>query len=882
MQHHSSLFRDTTMPVLHSLAHVLRHLPVAARALMVGAHPDDEDSALLAELALRHGVHAVYLCLTRGEGGQNRIGPETGAAFGILRTGELLASRQHDGAFQLLAPYIDFGYAKTAQDVFDRWGREHMVGTIVQAIREVQPDVLISVWTGTPVDGHGHHQASGITTCEAFNRAGDIDAFPEQLEAGLIPWQPRRLVIRIRDTSPTEVDDLRIDTGRWDPVLGRSCFEIAMAGRSLHRSQNMGALQLKGSQHVIYRVAGGHPIAASAIDGGADLFADLPLALDAWLSACSRGRETPGYQATETAARLLRQAWEAYHPQRAEHTSALLLQALRALREAIGKQLVASESAPETHAIRDRLEMTAHRVASAWVQASGIALEVLASEPEVVAGERVDVNAELYNRGGATVTLQSLQAVVQPGWQAECLSASALCVTTSTTSPVTLPTALQPGASITTSFRAAAPTDEETALISTLSPWLRLPSEGDLYCFSDPLPDLAPSARPILKVEAMLQVDDVSIPVVAPLVYRDVDPGFGEIRQPVRVRPTVMVDVSPDFMVIPEHADEPPVATVTLNVHAAQQGRLVLRESHAAAAPIVLQERHFASAELRTLHQELPFDPNFQGRRTFHIDWQRQTAPSSSTSLASYGHTIQTVDYRHIEAGYLLAPAQLSVTLVSAEIAPNLSIGYVPGTGDAMPQALAALGVAPDILDETALPFADLSRYDTIVIGVRALETRPLVAEHRERFWQYARSGGTLMMQYQKPREDGPSRFIPFPDVSMPRPVPRVSNERAPVTLIVPDDPLLTFPNRIAPNDFDDWVHERGLYFLATWPHALRPLLECADPGEPPRRGGLLHARLGKGHYIYCAYALFRQLPAGVPGAYRLLANLVSLPRSGC
>jgi hypothetical protein len=341
--------------------------------------------------------------------------------------------------------------------------------------------------------------------------------------------------------------------------------------------------------------------------------------------------------------------------------------------------------------------------------------------------------------------------------------------------------------------------------------------------------------------------------------------------------------------VMPAHLAAAPEATVRLQSHHfspdSEQGRLLLsgpheEVPHGGLEPQELGELSLEAKGLQTLNPKLPIDLSFHGRRTFEIEWRRSES-SNPTQLPSYRSTVQDIDYPHIDPGYLLIPAQLSVTLVAVDVAANLRVGYVPGTGDAVPQALAAFGIVADTLDERSLPFTDLDPYDTIVIGVRALETRPLVAANRERLWQYARSGGTLIVQYQKPREDGPSRFVPFPNVSMPRPVPRVCNKNAPVSLIAPDAPLLTFPNRISSSDFDDWVHERGLYFLATWPQTLQPLLECTDEGEPPRRGGLMHARLGKGHYVYCAYALFRQLPAGVPGAYRLLANLVSLPRSG-
>jgi LmbE family N-acetylglucosaminyl deacetylase len=388
---------------------------------MVGAHPDDEDSALLAELALRHGVRTVYLSLTRGEGGQNRIGPETGTAFGILRTGELLASRMHDGAEQLLAPCIDFGYAKSAEDAFAQWGRECVIATVVQAIRDVQPDVLISVWTGTTADGHGQHQACGIATHKAFELAADATAFPEHLQAGLVPWQPRRLLVRVRDASRWAEGDLHIDAGCWDPVLGRSCFEVAMQGRSLHRSQNMGALQPKGAQHVTYRVVAGAPVRD---EGDAHLLADLPVRLDAWVRTCLDGRMQPVRQATVTAARLLEDVWEAYHPQRPEQTAPLLLNALRTLRLAV-QRLHGPEhpsmqpSSPDMRGLHTRLQAHMHRVEAAWTQACGIAFEVLAHQPQVFAGETFEVEAELFIRGVAATTLLSLQAHVQPGWRVE-------------------------------------------------------------------------------------------------------------------------------------------------------------------------------------------------------------------------------------------------------------------------------------------------------------------------------------------------------------------------------------------------------------------------------------------------------------------------------
>ena len=742
-----------------SLALILRGLSVSACALMVGAHPDDEDTALLAELALRHGVRAVYLSLTRGEGGQNRIGPETGDAFGILRTGELLASRLHDGAEQLLSPCIDFGYAKRAEDAFAQWGRDSVIADVVQAIREVQPDVVISVWTGTTSDGHGHHQASGIATREAFKLAADTNAFPEHLQAGLEPWQAKRLLVRVRDASQWAENDLHIDVGRWDPVLGRSCFEIAMEGRSLHRCQNMGALRTKGTQYVTYRVVAGAPVKNVR---EADALADLPVRLNAWAQACLGGSQPVVVETIEAAIRLLSQAWDGYHPQRPEATAPILLNALRTLRRAVqvlhGPARDSSpQSLPEVKALDRRLQAQIQRVEAAWLQAGGIAFEVLSLQPQVIAGNRFEIEAALFMRGAVTTTLLSLQPEVQPGWGAERVEAPEC------------PLPLTMGEVVKARFQVTVPANEEMALSATLRPWLRLPRDGYRYRFPEPIPSFAPCAPPLLTVKAMLQADDLQIPLVAPLMYREADPGFGEIRQPVRVIPSVMVDVSPSHIVAPLHAAETPVATVRLRSQTAEQGHLVLREIHQGGqTQQVLGAYHLSAMGLLTIDQELPVDLNVQGKRTFLVEWQRTS--TSPMQAASSQWSVQDVRYPHIEPGYLLVSAQLSVTVISVDVAPDLTVGYVPGVGDRIPEALETLGVATEIIDDTMLQFGHLERFDTIVVGVRALETRSHVAANRERLWNYTRAGGTLIMQYQKPREDGPGRFIPFLDVTMPRP----------------------------------------------------------------------------------------------------------------
>ena len=867
----------------HSLPLSLRGLPVAARALMVGAHPDDEDSALLAELVLRHGVCTAYLSLTRGEGGQNCLGPESAAALGVLRAGELLASRQYDSAEQWFSPCVDFGYAKRAEDAFAHWPRERVVGSIVQAIRALQPDVVISIWTGTPIDGHGHHRACGAATREAFDLAGDAAAFPEQIRAGLSAWQPRRLLVRVRDIAHQAADDLHVNVGRFDPLLGRSCFEVAMQGRSLHRSQNMGALQLKGGQNVVYRVGAGAP-AAGGHD--ADPLDGLPVRLEAWAQAVL-GDRPDVITAIASAVQHADAAWAQFHPQRPEQTAPALAAALHALREVM--RMLNGESV----ALHDRLRECQRRIEAAWLQAHGLALEVLAAQPDVAAGGSVDVEAELFLRGNCDVNLLSLQPHTQPGWRVECLEAPAF------------PLKVCGGGSAIARFRLTAPQDEATAVASTLPPWLRLSPEGDLYRFDEALPCLAAAALPPLTIRATLHAGDSEsssepapdsirgqapdVPLSAPVAWRELDPARGELRHPLRVRPSVNAVVSPSLIVMPASSASVPTVDVQLHAHTARRGRLVLGardggqiEAHGSAV-LSLQ-----AGEQRAVCQTLPIDPGVSGKWVFGLEWQDENGPhpnplpegEGTSKAVSRLRTWQEVRYPHVEPGYVLAPAEVCVSIVAVEAAPGLRVGYLPGTGDGVAEALSALGVSVLIIDEDGLQNGDLAGFDTVVVGVRALETRLSLVAHRGRLWDYARAGGTVVVQYHKPREDGPGRFVPFDGVSLPRPAPRVSQAAAPVGLLAADDPLLSFPNRLTAEDFNGWQQERGLYFLAEWPPQMTPLLESADPGEEPRRGGLLRARLGRGHYVYCAYALFRQLPAGVPGAYRLLANLVSLPRA--
>lgn len=878
------------------LAAQLRSLPQAARVLMVGAHPDDEDSALLAHLALREGLGATYLSLTRGEGGQNRIGDETGAALGVLRTGELLAARDIDGASQLLGPFIDFGYSKTPGETFRLWGRERLVGVIVQAIRQLRPDLVISVWQGAPADGHGHHQACGIATREAFERAGDPGAFPAQIAAGLDPWRAGRLLVRalsrLGERPALEPGAIACNVGAWDSAQGRSSLEAAMEGRSLHRSQDMGALRPRGPLWVVYRIAAGRPLPVGEPAGGAASVADgLPRSLDGWVREALRegGDDAPPSAELRDAVVALARAWTEHRPASPEGTGARLLEALERLRRFEAELLArgaggGNKAAVALRATLERVRCTARRVEETWARAVGVEVDALASHADAAPGESEEVTVEVFARG-QDIVLEAIEARLPAGWSLE------------TPSPFALPTALPAGQSLSVSCRVTVPVDEDAALGPTTLPWARLAARGSVYDSMGPLDELSPVPVKPPSIEVAIRSGGSALRLIREIEHRSVDPGLGEARARWRVVPAIVIEPERQLIALrvksgEEGANEPSAIRWSLRrsgaAPPAQRGELLLRPVSEEGEPISLGKFLLPEGlSTSALETQLPRAvARADGRRDLDVFWKAEDEPGpaplpkSDVALKRLW-SVRELPYPHVRRELAFRPARLATSVLRLEVAPNLRVAYIPGAGDPLPAALEALGIRADVVDGGALSTVDWTPYEAVIVGIRALETRPEVAAARERLWAYAHGGGTVIVQYQKPLEDGPGRFIPFKGVAMRYPAPRVTDETAPVRIVAPGDPILRFPNVIDASDFEGWTQERGLYFAEAWPAELSALLESSDPGETPLRGGLLHARLGRGHYVYCAYALFRQLPAGVPGAYRLLANLVSLPRSG-
>ncbi len=894
---------------------LLRQLDGEKRVLMIGAHPDDEDTGLLAMLSRGMGVQTAYLSLTRGEGGQNLIGPELDEGLGIIRTGELEAARSLDGGRQFFTRAFDFGFSKNAPETFGYWPREELLRDVVEVIRRFRPHVVVSVFSGTPRDGHGHHQVSGMISTEAFSVAGDPTRFPEQIEDGLPAWQPAKLYQRFRGIPGDET--LPVQVGAYDPLLGRSHFQLAMESRSQHRSQDMGAAQSPGPRRSSVTLTA---LAPGVEEGGEGLFAGV----DTTLVGLAGELEGPlgrgirdhleGYR--EEVARA-RGSLHVLDPFQAAPPLAAALEHLSAVEELLPVEAPASLQAGLEH----RRELATR----ALLAVSSVDVDVRVDQELVVPGGTVTVEMSLWNGGGATLQRMEPRLTLPEGWEAETLEEDGPGPTGLETflatpaEPSTGPV-LEPGAIRRWRWRVTVPEEEDPSRLY----YLALEREGEMYrwpedreirglprnpslvqgsldftLYGDPGGHAAvhggsqgPGGDPV--VDASLSGEEVlqrGIPVSVGAEGRfvGVDKALGEFTRPLLVLPALSVATHPRVMAWP--ADETGSRTITVRVRS--QSAEPLEGSVTLEVPEGWQ-REPERARVRWAGAGSEVSVAFQLRRIGAVGGGATSAGSAGASGSSgdsptvtlrarartddgreFDEGFAIIDYPHIEPAPLFRPARVQVPVFPVQVAPGLRVAYVEGSGDDGVEVLRQMGAEVEILTPAQVAAGGLEGFDTAVLGVRVYEVVPEMVPATPSLLDFARSGGTVVVQYNK-YEYPEGNLAPYP-VAMTRPHGRVTDETAEVTLLDPESPVFTTPNRITSGDFQGWVQERGLYFLSEWGEPFVPLLEMSDPGEAPLRGSLLVAPVGEGLYVYTGLAFFRQFPEGVSGAYRLFANLVSL-----
>jgi LmbE family N-acetylglucosaminyl deacetylase len=825
-----------------ALGLALRRLGTTKRVLMIGAHPDDENTALLAELALGAGADVAYLSLTRGEGGQNLIGPELQEALGVIRSEELLAARRLDGARQFFTRAYDFGFSRSAEETLRHWPLDSVLSDVVEIIRGYRPDVIVSVFSGTPEDGHGHHQAAGILAREALDAAPDPARFPEQLQRGLAPHRVHHLFQSMWRPPPNP--PLTVSTGTYDALFGRSRHQIAMQSRSRHRSQDMGAPEPLGPQQAALRL-----LATSHTTIPAHLFTGVDTTLLQHVRAA--GAAPAAQELLRQYEWVVRELRRTFNPLQSDALVIPLADAMHLLRRT--QRLVPENT--HTQSLHRALEAELAEASEALRRASGVVVDVAASRALLVPGETFTVDVTIWNGGASSVGLQRLLLLLPEGW-------------TATAPELHLPRVLRANDILSARFESRVPMNAEP----TEPYFLQHGRDGALYRWPA---EGAHRGRAFAPAPVRVHLDmDSGTPfgVQQDAEFVDVDKARGELRTPLRVIPRVSVGIEPRIMAWP--ASERATRTVAVRVTShgdATSGTLRLQLPSGFRADHTEATVHLAAGESRVINFEVARAAQANGGVA-------EIGANFTADGTTYSRGLTAIDYPHIRPHFLFDEARLRAVSFNVSVAPNLRVGYVEGAGDNGAQALRQLGVAVELLDAHALENADLTRYHAIVAGVRAYEVRPDLLRHNVRLLDYAERGGTLVVQYNK-YELVDGAFMPFP-ASMARPHGRVTDETAPVTLLAPEHPVLAGPNRITAADFDGWVQERGLYFLDSFDPRYTALLQMNDAGEPSQSGSLLAARVGKGWYVYTGLALFRQLPEGVPGAYRLLANLVSLGRS--
>jgi LmbE family N-acetylglucosaminyl deacetylase len=885
----------------------LRKLDTVGTLMMTTAHPDDENNAMLAYYGHGKGFRTTLVTATRGEGGQNEIGPELFEALAVLRTEELLAAHRFDGAEQYFTRAVDFGYSFSIEETLEKWGHQEILGDFVRMIRTIRPDVIV----GFVFDGDGggqHHQTSAHLTLEAFRAAADPNQFPEQITEGLRPWQAKKYYYTAgfgpggpggpgrggrTQQMPGEgaKTPLMFDGGTYyDPLLGRTCNEISAEARSMHKCQGMSQLLPLPDGEIQFGGVRAYRLRDTVLPGGVDRVENEPFdGIDTSLASLATfaGANPPAALSTalssiSDAVKTARRELAAGGNGAAVPSLATGLTAVRQLRKDLPSMPVDAAGRFE---IDFRLGQKEAQFAQALLLAADVKLDAVADDGLVVPGQPVDVRMSAGVRGQVPVGVTSRElngfASAKPedvSPQAEQGRPSAQ-VPRATQSVVLSPSSMSLSASIPSDARLTAA-------------HFKYAKDAARFVLDPDVPFGLPFRPTPYTATFTLSIAGVELQSTVPVQFRSEGNLFsGEKRFEMHVVPAFAVTVTPEIVIVPGRA-APAVKGATKDIRVT----VINHAKGAAKADVALELPQGWHATPAT--QAISFSKEDEAMTVrFALDVPPPAMIAAATKQSgsntfkvkavvradqkTYSQGYQVVEYPHTTRRHVLVAPEVTVKALDVSVKPNLSVGYIMGVGDEVPAALEQLGVKLSFIGADELAWGDLSHYDVIVTGVRAYERRSDLRAYNHRILDFARAGGTVIVQYNK-FEFNEAQYGPYPGRVGRE---RVTDENAEPRVLVPGHPVFTSPNVIGRSDWVGWVQERGLYFFDTQGRDPRytDLVELNEPfpyNQGSKRGALVEARVGEGRWIYVGLGLWRQLPAGTDGAFRIMANLLSLGRA--
>lgn len=790
----------------------IEKLNVLGNVLYLAAHPDDENTRLIAYFSNEMLLGTAYLAATRGDGGQNLIGSELREGLGVIRTQELLTARRIDGGMQFFTRANDFGYSKTSDETLKIWNKDEVLSDMVWVIRNFRPDVIITRFPPDERAGHGHHASSAILAEDAFRLAGDKNAYPEQLKYVSV-WSPVRLMLNSGRWWDTDIENqpntIKIDVGTYNPSLGTSYTEMAAQSRSQHKSQGFGATPFRGEQFEYLK-----PVLGPSVKE--NLFEDIDIT---W--------NRIGYPDLSNEVTQIVNAYDPSDPSASVQGLLLFREKIIRLKDEFWKERKLKE------------------IDELIVQCAGLFMDATSTKPLVVPGDSLHVNLEMVNRSALPIAVKS---VVLDGKRQ-------------------LSSELSLGFNKDENLKIGFKVPESKNYSGPY--WLKGKATLGMYSVPEQLQRGKAQNEPVYSVDVLLNVIGTEINYSLPVEYKWTDRVKGESYRPLDIVPAVVSTF-----------DDPVV--IFANGHTKTIGLKILANKNIAHAVVHLKlppkwKLVPENIELTNLKEGSAYTVEFSLTPPKDEHQEVQIGAIVVANGDEYTCSMQTIAYDHIPYQVLLPPAEAKAVNLNVNIGAK-TVGYIMGAGDEVPKALEQMGLKVWMMNEADITPENLATLDVVVLGIRALNTNEWLKDKKETLLEYVQMGGTLVTQYNTTRGLDWNDFAPYAlTFDGGSAANRVAEENAEVSILQKQSTVLNYPNVIGQEDFDEWVQERGLYFPSAWDAHYQAPLSMKDTGEEAHESSLLVAEYGKGHYVYTGLSFFRELPEGVPGAYRLFANIISL-----